>query len=115
MTANELNDLAAHVMQTCQDAVYKVSATERPRLEDAYRLAQGVADLLGPADDEVPTIEQGLALARFLRPAFRDSVHVGLRSAFVARGGAGLPDDYLHVRLQDGYEGGIDREGRVST
>ncbi len=59
----------------------------------------------------VPTNAQGLALARFLRPAFRDKT-IG---AAVSRGSAGLPDDYLFVRLTDGYEGGIAPDGRVST
>ena len=62
-------------------------------------------------DEVVPTNAQGLALARFLRPAFRDKT-IG---AAVSRGSAGLPDDYLFVRLTDGYEGGIAPDGRVST
>jgi hypothetical protein len=61
--------------------------------------------------EEIPTCAQGLALARFLRPAFRDK-RVG---AHVCRGGQGLPEDYLHVRLSDGYEGGIAPDGRTST
>ena len=63
------------------------------------------------SDVVVPTNAQGLALARFLRPAFRDKT-IG---AAVSRGSAGLPDDYLFVRLTDGYEGGIAPDGRVST
>jgi hypothetical protein len=69
-------------------------------------------------DGEVPTNAQGIALARFLRAQFRDDVHPGDRSAHVSRGGAGLGDDYLHVVLNPygrRFEGGIDREGRVST
>ena len=62
-------------------------------------------------DDVVPTNAQGIALARFLRPAFRDKT-IG---AAVSRGSAGLPDDFLFVRLTDGYEGGIGPDGRVST
>lgn len=62
--------------------------------------------------EEIPTCAQGLALARFLRPTFRD---IGI-GAHVCRGGLGLPDDYLHVRrLSDGYEGGIAPDGRTST
>jgi hypothetical protein len=63
------------------------------------------------ADEECPTNAQGVALGRFLRPALRDRT-VG---AHVRRGGAGLPDDYVHVRLTDGYEAGIAPDGRVST
>ena len=62
-------------------------------------------------DDEIPTVAQGLALAQFLRPAFRDA----RIAAHVCRSGVGLPDDYLSVRLSDGYEGGIAPDGRVST
>jgi hypothetical protein len=62
----------------------------------------------------VPSNAQALALGRFLRSKFaaHDPIQ---RIAYVTRGGAGLSDDYLHVRFGDGYEGGIDREGRVST
>jgi hypothetical protein len=62
-------------------------------------------------DEQVPTNAQAIALARSLRPALRDKT-VG---AAVSRGAAGLPDDYLFVRLTDGYEAGIDLAGRVST
>jgi hypothetical protein len=61
--------------------------------------------------DEVPTCAQGLALARFLGPWFRDT-SVG---AHICRGGQGLSEDYLHVRLTDGYEAGIAPDGRTST
>lgn len=60
---------------------------------------------------EIPTCEQGLALAQFLRPAFRD-MSIG---AHVGRAGLGLPEDYLYVRLSDGYEAGIAPDGRTST
>ena len=75
--------------------------------------AQQVEEEYAPLarDHEVPTNAQGVALARFLRAAFRDRA-VG---AHVCRGGAGLPDDYVYVRLTDGYEGGIAPDGRVST
>lgn len=66
-------------------------------------------------DDEIPTVAQGVALARFLRPQFRDDVRPGNRSAHITRAGAGLPNDYLHVILPGGYEGGIAPDGRVST
>lgn len=76
-------------------------------------LARQVDDqyILLADDGEVPTVAQGVALARFLRPAFRDK-SVG---AFVCRGGLGTPEDYVSVRLTDGYEGGIARDGRTST
>jgi hypothetical protein len=60
---------------------------------------------------EIPTCAQGLALARFLAPHLRDR-SIG---AHVCRGGQGLPEDYLHVRFTDGYEGGIAPDGRTST
>jgi hypothetical protein len=62
-------------------------------------------------DGEVPTVAQGVALARFLRPAFRDKC----TGAFVCRAGHGTPEDYVFVRLTDGYEGGIAPDGRTST
>jgi hypothetical protein len=60
---------------------------------------------------EIPTGAQGLALARFLAPHLRD-MSIG---AHVCRGGKGLPEDYLHVRFTDGYEGGIAPDGATST
>jgi hypothetical protein len=64
--------------------------------------------------EELPTTAQGVALARFLRGFLR---RPGGRSAYatVCRVGAGLPDDYLYVRLHDGYEGGIAPDGSIST
>jgi len=62
-------------------------------------------------DEEIPTSAQGVALARFVRPHLCDR----RGSATVCRGPRDLPDGYLYVRCADGYEGGIDREGRVST
>jgi hypothetical protein len=59
--------------------------------------------------DRIPTPAQGVALARFMQTlAIHGQVTITL-------GGAGLPGDYLHVRFHDGYEGGIDPDGRVST
>lgn len=117
MTANEIEELAARVVRSCEDKAAKVTdPAEQAFLEDVHQLAQGALSLLGVyPEDRIPTVEQALALGGFLAPAFRDSVHVGLRSAVVARGGSGLPEDYLFVRLQDGYEGGIAPDGRVST
>lgn len=67
-------------------------------------------------DDEsvVPTVAQGVALAWFIRSRKLtvNGKHIGVT---VALGGAGLPDTYLHVRFSDGYEGGIDPDGKVST
>jgi hypothetical protein len=65
-------------------------------------------------DDEIPTTAQGVALARFLRGFMRGPK--GPRAhALVSRAGAGLPEDYLHVRMDDGYEGGIAPDGATST
>lgn len=65
------------------------------------------------AQGDTPTPAQGFALGRFLRRGWRGEPHPE-RYARVRLGGAGLPDDHLHVRLSDGCEGSIDREGRVS-
>lgn len=91
-----------------RDHAYSLSEFAQQVREEYERVA-------GEPEEEIPTNAQGIALARFLRPAFRDNVHPGLRTAHVARGGAGLPEHYLHVVLPDGYEGGIDRDGRTST
>lgn len=65
-----------------------------------------------PPEGETPTAAQGVALARFLRSRLRDSGS----HARVARGtGILLPEGFLHVVFDDGYEGGIDRDGQVST
>lgn len=62
----------------------------------------------------VPTVAQGVALARFIRPSLE---HKGI--AHVCAGGAGLPSDYLYVRLEEPgrpvYEGGIAPNGSTST
>lgn len=81
----------------------------------ASELSNEIADsyVLADAGGDIPTNAQGIALARFLRPQFRD----GIRDAYatVARGGFDLPTGYITVRLPDGYNGGIDREGNTST
>jgi hypothetical protein len=86
-------------------------------LEFALQVSEEYVRVAGAKalDDEFPTPAQGIALARFLRPQFRDTVHPGERHAQVMRGGLGLPDSYIAVRLPTGYEGGIDREGNTST
>lgn len=101
-------------------AINGVEMTAADFLRDnAYTLsewADAVEQLYARLDEgEIPTNAQGIALARFLRPAFRDDAHPADRSAQVSRGGMGLPDSYLLVRLSDGYTGGIDRDGRTST
>lgn len=65
-------------------------------------------------EGEIVTNAQGVALAGFLRRGFRTAVPA-YRWANVAQGGMGLPNTYLSVRMADGFEGGIDQEGRVST
>lgn len=69
--------------------------------------------VLADSEGDVPTNAQGIALARFLRPAMRGEARNA--HATVAKGGFDLPDGYIHVRLADGYEGGIARDGRTST
>ena len=82
----------------------------------AERLAEMANELeasyvLADCEGDIPTNAQGIALARFLRPAFR----VRSDYATVGRGGSDLPSGYIYVRLADGYEGGIDRNGKTST
>lgn len=104
-----------------------VLATEDEWPDEAVRLAElvvalhewrrgGGFDPYLPAlqEDAFPNHVQAIALGRFLRGRFslRDP---SMRRAVVSRGGAGLPDTYLHVLFNDGYEGGVDFEGRVST
>jgi hypothetical protein len=60
------------------------------------------------------TDAQLAALGRFVGPAL-DSERPGDRWFRCSRCGAGLPDTYLHVVLGDGFEGGIDQDGRTST
>lgn len=88
--------------------------------DHAYTLAEwsdAIRELYARLDEpkgEIPTNAQAIALGNFLRGHFR-SDDVSSRYANVSRGGAGLGDSYLHVRFGDGYEGGIDPEGRTST
>ena len=113
----ELHETVAEVaadMMACQDKGVqpKDLAEWIDRLVNvAGELEEGYIKL--DTEGDVPTVAQGVALARFLRPHFQGDV--SHRAAFVARGGAGLGDNYLHVRFNDGYEGGIDKTGRTST
>ena len=109
--AEELGELARIVNErgeATEDAWFLNHAHKLSEL--AVQARERYTRLL-PADDEIPTRAQGVALARFVRPHLRDR----RGSATVCRGHLGLPDSYLYVRCDDGYEGGIDREGRVST
>ena len=82
---------------------------------DEWRLNDGFDPYLPEIPEgAVPTHVQALALGRFLRGHFQHDDPI-MRAATVSRGGAGLPGSYLYVRFNDGYEGGIDRDGRVST
>lgn len=65
------------------------------------------------ADGEIPTPAQGFMLARLLRRGLLGEP-AEQRHARVTLSGAGRSGEYIHVRLSDGYEAGIDREGRVS-
>lgn len=78
MTANEVLELA----HTLRREIEETGGVET--IEVVYELLGEVERLFDAPVDELPTVEQGLALARFLRPAFRESVHVGLRSAKAA-------------------------------
>lgn len=94
------------------------SPLSRYLIDHAYTLNEwgdAVEQLYARLDEgEIVTNAQGVALAGFLRRSFRTAVPA-YRWANVAQGGMGLPDTYLHVRMADGFTGGIDQEGRVST
>jgi hypothetical protein len=49
-----------------------------------------------------------------LRAVFQDSHWRGFRLSHRTSPG-GLPDSYVHVLCDDGYEMGIDEDGRVSS
>lgn len=73
---------------------------------------------LEPQDGQFPTPRQALALGRMLDHVMRDEQYerkLGYSHARVTRGGFGCGPNYLTWELGDGYHGGIDREGRVST
>ena len=101
---DRLNTLAQDVYWSNEPLAEKLAEMAN-ELEADYVLADSEGD--------VPTNAQGIALARFLRPGFRGDRRD--RYASVSRSGAGLGEDYLFIRLADGYEGGIDRDGRTST
>lgn len=61
------------------------------------------------SEGELPTPAQGVALARFLRGRLTNG------PAQVSLGGFSLPDGYISVFCEGGYEAGIDRDGRTST
>ena len=117
-TSHDSRELPDLLGELAGDVLVRGDATGEPWFaEHAHQLntlaeqaREQYARLL-PANGEIPTIAQGVALAHFLRPHLRD----GRGCATVCCGAAGLPDSYVYVRLDDGYEGGIDREGRVST
>jgi hypothetical protein len=111
-------DLAAQLGELARIVYERGEATEDAwflnhahKLNDLAEQARNCYIPLVAADEEIPTSAQGVALARFVRPHLRDR----RGSATVCRGPRDLPDGYLYVRCDDGYEGGIDREGRVST
>lgn len=113
------NSLRALAQEFAEKALANPGSPHASYLQDhAYTLNEwgdAVELLYAKLDEgEIVTNAQGVALARFLGNGFRNAER-RFAWANVALGGAGLPDSYLHVRMGDGYEGGIDREGRVST
>lgn len=111
----EKGDTLAHVALFSSYPVLKRELEEM--LHQLAEVAQEVDMRYVRLDTEgdVPTVAQGVALARFIRNEFhKDDGEPKL--AYVSKGGAGLPDTYLHVSFPgSSYEGGIDKEGRVST
>jgi hypothetical protein len=86
-------------------------------------IMQGLAPYVSPIERAVAVTErtteqlppaQVFALARFVMRGL-GSERRGDRWFRCSLGGAGLPDDYLHVVMGDGFECGIDPDGRVST
>lgn len=113
------NSLRALAMEFAETALANRDSQLSSYLQDhAYTLSEwgdAVEQLYAKLDEgEIVTNAQGVALAGFLRRGFRNAER-RVAWANVALGGAGLPDSYLHVRMGDGFEGGIDSEGRVST
>jgi hypothetical protein len=112
--ADALAELAAWVSRTAV----------RTRTTDVFRdsLVQRLAKLshqaetdyvrIAPANGDTPTLAQGLALAQLLRSRLRDpSDHatVGLGDVL------SLPDGYITVRFNGGFEAGIARDGATSS
>jgi hypothetical protein len=109
------------------EQLQQVAWSQEPRHADADQLRELLRDhaaslaefafqvqeeyLRAVGDEQVPSNAQAIAPAssRARRCATRRSARP------CAAQGAGLPDDYLFVRLTDGYEAGIDLAGRVST
>ena len=110
--ALSLADLQEHV---------RAVATQLSGLALAVGQIEGLAGTsLCEREDVFPTPAQSLALGRFMGQVMRDDQfdrpdRRGYAWARVARGGLGLSQSYLSVVLGDNYEGGIDREGRVSS
>jgi hypothetical protein len=109
--ADRLEGLAREVSDRTNGAEDDWIAALALQLSELGRDARENYERLLPAEGDIPTAAQGVALARFLRSRLRESGSY----ATVTRGGLGLPDTYLHIQFPDGYEGGIDREGRLST
>lgn len=110
------NDLATHIETALGNDVG--GANVIPHLLsslDALIRDLGMVESSGVVDEGFPTNAQGRALTRFLRPHFKDGNSPDQWGARVTRGGLGLSNDYLLVTFNDGYTGGIDREGRTST
>ncbi|HEV3071852.1 MAG TPA: hypothetical protein VGY76_10565 [Solirubrobacteraceae bacterium] len=110
-------DLADRLEGLAREVSYRTNGAEdwittlALQLSELGRDARENYERLLPAEGDIPTAAQGVALARFLRWRLRESGSY----ATVTRGDLGLPDTYLHIQFPDGYEGGIDREGRLST
>lgn len=116
--ADQLGELARVVYQRGEATEDAWFLNHAHKLSELAAQARERYTRLLPADGEIPTSAQGVALARFVRPHLRDR----RGSATLCRGPRDLPDgdatspaENLYVRCDDGYEGGIDREGRVST
>jgi hypothetical protein len=81
------------------------------QVREEYARIRGSSPVVHNGVPSFPTAAQGLALAGLMRG--RLDASGGWARA--SRGGGGLGDDYVYVQLHDGYEGGIDTDGRVST
>lgn len=96
-------------------ALTEINRTLSEAAQEVERIAIELeAFVLHDDGHRFPTPKQSLTLGYFLHSRWNGE-DPGRRGATVTRGGAGLGEDYLYVRFPDGYEGGIDREGRLST
>jgi hypothetical protein len=82
------------------------------RLAQLAHQAEAQYERVEPVSGDAPTPAQGIALGRLLRSRLRQASDY----AIVSLGGVlALPDGYIAVRFDNGFEAGIDRDGATSS